>query len=64
MCTFIKYAASERRDAEIDYLKKYTNDWRLSGGNEDPNLNKPSEDFLQQHPTYELLVQSTQIIIV
>ena len=42
----------ERRSAELDYLQKYGLEWKDSGGHQDPELNRPSEEFLSDHPRY------------
>nr|XP_028579901.1 geranylgeranyl pyrophosphate synthase isoform X1 [Podarcis muralis]XP_028579902.1 geranylgeranyl pyrophosphate synthase isoform X1 [Podarcis muralis] len=45
----------ERKGAELDYRKKYGLDWLKAGGNQDPNKNNPSEEFLAAHPRFQLL---------
>ncbi|XP_067130971.1 tubulin-specific chaperone E [Centruroides vittatus] len=47
----------DRRGAELDYLKKYCEQWLKSGGHRDPKLNKPSCEFLNEHPTYLKLLE-------
>lgn len=32
--------------------------WRQSGGHQDPQKNKPSEQFLRDHPRYQELIDS------
>ena len=46
----------QRQSAELDYLKAFAVDWRKNGGHQNPNLNKPSADFLKAHPCYMKLV--------
>ncbi|KAK2167203.1 hypothetical protein LSH36_31g04030 [Paralvinella palmiformis] len=46
----------ERRGSELDYLRKYGKMWRQSGGHQDPQKNKPSEQFLRDHPRYQELI--------
>lgn len=48
----------ERKGAELDYRKKYGLDWLKAGGNQDPNKNNPSEEFLAAHPRFQLLCDS------
>ncbi|XP_044275976.1 tubulin-specific chaperone E isoform X1 [Varanus komodoensis] len=47
----------ERKGAELDYRKKYGLDWLKAGGNQDPNKNHPSEEFLAAHPRFQLLCE-------
>ncbi|KAK3533705.1 hypothetical protein QTP70_023976 [Hemibagrus guttatus] len=47
----------ERRDAELDYCKKFGRAWLQAGGHSDPQLNRPSAEFLAQHPRYLTLIQ-------
>ncbi|XP_062831444.1 tubulin-specific chaperone E isoform X2 [Anolis carolinensis] len=47
----------ERRGAELDYRKKYGIDWLKAGGNQDPNKNNPSEEFLSAHPRFQILCE-------
>lgn len=47
----------ERRGAELDYLKKYCEQWLKCGGHRDPEFNKPCLDFINEHPTYLKLVK-------
>ncbi|XP_060609833.2 geranylgeranyl pyrophosphate synthase isoform X1 [Anolis sagrei] len=47
----------ERRGAELDYRKKYGIDWLKAGGNQDPNKNNPSEEFLSAHPRFQVLCE-------
>lgn len=41
-----------RQSAELDYLRVYGAEWRKEGGHQDPSLNKPSSNFLENHPRY------------
>ncbi|XP_006868627.1 PREDICTED: tubulin-specific chaperone E [Chrysochloris asiatica] len=45
----------ERRGAELDYRKAFGNEWKKAGGHQNPDKNRPSEDFLTAHPRYQLL---------
>nr|XP_056708341.1 tubulin-specific chaperone E [Euleptes europaea] len=45
----------ERKGAELDYRKKFGIDWLKAGGHQDPNKNRPSEEFLAAHPRFQLL---------
>nr|XP_006122125.1 tubulin-specific chaperone E isoform X1 [Pelodiscus sinensis]XP_025039903.1 tubulin-specific chaperone E isoform X1 [Pelodiscus sinensis] len=45
----------ERKGAELDYRKKFGNDWLAAGGNQNPDENKPNAEFLAAHPRYHLL---------
>uniref|UniRef100_H0WW96 Tubulin-specific chaperone E n=2 Tax=Otolemur garnettii TaxID=30611 RepID=H0WW96_OTOGA len=45
----------ERHGAELDYRKTFGNEWRKAGGHQDPDKNRPNEEFLAAHPRYQLL---------
>ncbi|EMP27272.1 Tubulin-specific chaperone E [Chelonia mydas] len=45
----------ERKGAELDYRKMFGNDWITAGGNQNPDKNRPNEEFLAAHPRYQLL---------
>ncbi|XP_054831073.1 tubulin-specific chaperone E isoform X2 [Eublepharis macularius] len=45
----------ERKGAELDYRKEFGIDWIKAGGNQDPNKNNPSKEFLASHPRFQLL---------
>uniref|UniRef100_A0A8D0HGZ2 Tubulin-specific chaperone E n=1 Tax=Sphenodon punctatus TaxID=8508 RepID=A0A8D0HGZ2_SPHPU len=45
----------ERKGAELDYRKTFGLDWRAAGGNQNPDKNKPNNEFLAAHPRYQLL---------
>lgn len=47
---------SERRGAEIDYLKRFRNEWLSHGGNVNLKQSQVSLAFLTQHPTYMALI--------
>ncbi|XP_076880936.1 tubulin-specific chaperone E [Brachyhypopomus gauderio] len=47
----------ERRGAELDYCKKFGRQWLNAGGHKDPDQNRPSAEFLTQHPRYVALIQ-------
>lgn len=47
---------SERRGAELDYIKLYHHDWLQSGGCRNLSSSNPSLEFLIVHPTYESLL--------
>ncbi|XP_016055342.1 PREDICTED: tubulin-specific chaperone E isoform X2 [Miniopterus natalensis] len=42
----------ERRGAELDYRKAFGKEWKGAGGHQDPDKNRPSEEFLAAHPRY------------
>ncbi|KAL8185869.1 UNVERIFIED_CONTAM: hypothetical protein K2H54_059164 [Gekko kuhli] len=44
----------ERKGAELDYRKTFGIDWIKAGGNQDPNKNRPNEEFLAAHPRFQL----------
>lgn len=48
----------DRRGAELDYCKKFGRAWLQAGGHRDPTLNRPSAEFIAQHPRYLALIQS------
>ncbi|XP_019405380.1 PREDICTED: tubulin-specific chaperone E [Crocodylus porosus] len=45
----------ERKGAELDYRKMFGNEWLAAGGHQDPDKNRPQEEFLAAHPRYQLL---------
>ncbi|XP_058398966.1 tubulin-specific chaperone E isoform X2 [Diceros bicornis minor] len=45
----------ERRGAELDYRKAFGNEWKKAGGHQNPDKNRPNEEFLAAHPRYQLL---------
>merc|ERR1712025_1533306 len=45
----------ERKGAEIDYLKRFGTEWREEGGSSDPDKNQPSENFVSNHPRYQIM---------
>ncbi|KAM9212528.1 tubulin-specific chaperone E isoform 3-T4 [Dugong dugon] len=45
----------ERRGAELDYRKAFGNEWKKAGGHQDPDKNRPNEEFLAAHPRFQLL---------
>ncbi|KAM9460958.1 tubulin-specific chaperone E isoform 2-T2 [Clarias gariepinus] len=47
----------DRRGAELDYCRKFGRAWLQSGGHRDPPLNRPSAEFIEQHPRYLTLIQ-------
>ncbi|XP_072035122.1 tubulin-specific chaperone E-like isoform X2 [Amphiura filiformis] len=47
----------DRKGAELVYLKTFCADWLKSGGSREPAKSKPSQQFLEDHPRYEKLVQ-------
>jgi hypothetical protein len=59
---YIKVTPEERRDAEIDYLKRFGPDWVKSGGSQDINKSKPSEEFLKNHPRFQDILKSGHIL--
>ncbi|XP_052768740.1 tubulin-specific chaperone E-like isoform X1 [Mya arenaria] len=56
MCNRTEVANDERKGAEIDYLKRFGPEWVKSGGHQDLNVSKPSQEFVKQHPRYADLV--------
>lgn len=48
----------ERKGAELDYRKMFGNEWLAAGGHQDPDKNRPHEEFLAAHPRYQLLCLS------
>uniref|UniRef100_A0A673TI65 Tubulin-specific chaperone E n=1 Tax=Suricata suricatta TaxID=37032 RepID=A0A673TI65_SURSU len=47
--------SEERRGAELDYRKAFGNEWKKAGGHQDPDKNRPNEEFLAAHPRYHSL---------
>ncbi|XP_071962848.1 tubulin-specific chaperone E-like [Antedon mediterranea] len=56
-CNNALVSGMERRGAELDYLKTFGKEWRASGGDQDPEKNNPSEEFLKKHPRYKHLIK-------
>uniref|UniRef100_A0A4W3I7S2 Tubulin-specific chaperone E n=1 Tax=Callorhinchus milii TaxID=7868 RepID=A0A4W3I7S2_CALMI len=50
-------SSDERKGAELDYRKRYGTDWLKAGGHQDPEKNKPNQEFLAEHPRYHILIQ-------
>ncbi|XP_001368852.2 tubulin-specific chaperone E isoform X1 [Monodelphis domestica] len=44
----------ERRGAELDYRKTFGSEWKKAGGHQDPDKNKPNNEFIIAHPRYQL----------
>lgn len=40
----------ERPGAETDYQKALESEWKKAGGHQDPEKNRPNEEFLAAHP--------------
>ncbi|XP_069427681.1 tubulin-specific chaperone E isoform X2 [Ovis canadensis] len=51
----------ERRGAELDYRKAFGNEWKKAGGHQDPEKNRPNEEFLAAHPRYQALCLTLKI---
>uniref|UniRef100_A0A5G2QKM3 Tubulin-specific chaperone E n=1 Tax=Sus scrofa TaxID=9823 RepID=A0A5G2QKM3_PIG len=49
----------ERRGAELDYRKAFGNEWKKAGGHQDPDKDRPNEEFLAAHPRYQSLCLSS-----
>ncbi|MFT7807043.1 tubulin-specific chaperone E isoform X1 [Arapaima gigas] len=49
--------SQERRGAELDYCKMFCVTWLASGGNRDPELDRPSIEFKEQHPRFQSLIR-------
>ncbi|KAM5302127.1 tubulin-specific chaperone E isoform 1-T4 [Glossophaga mutica] len=45
----------DRRGAELEYRKAFGNEWKKAGGHQDPDKNRPNEEFLAAHPRYQEL---------
>ncbi|CAL1527789.1 unnamed protein product, partial [Lymnaea stagnalis] len=45
----------ERKGSEIDYLKRFGTEWKLAGGNCDKSKNNPSNEFIVNHPRYQVI---------
>ncbi|XP_007936661.1 tubulin-specific chaperone E [Orycteropus afer afer] len=45
----------ERHGSELDYWKAFGNEWKKAGGHQDPEKNRPNEEFRAAHPRYQLL---------
>ncbi|XP_074655996.1 tubulin-specific chaperone E-like [Tubulanus polymorphus] len=57
VCDRTEVTTAERKGSEIDYLKRFGPMWLEAGGNSDPILNKPSAEFILQHPRYQHIVE-------
>ena len=55
---FSQITQEERKGAEVDYRKYYGQAWKDAGGHQDPVQNKPSADFVKEHPRYQELIES------
>uniref|UniRef100_A0A8C9WII5 Tubulin-specific chaperone E n=1 Tax=Scleropages formosus TaxID=113540 RepID=A0A8C9WII5_SCLFO len=49
--------SEERKGAELDYCKMFCVMWLGSGGNRDPELDRPSGEFVEQHPRFQSLIR-------
>ena len=57
-CNRTPVSASERRGAELDYLRLFGAEWKASGGGGcvESVATRPSEDFIRANPRYQELV--------
>ena len=51
----------ERKGSEIDYMKKYHEDWLKNGGGKDQTDSNLQADFIKNHPTYTALIKSKSV---
>lgn len=63
-CFVSQVLQDDRRGAELDYCRKFGRAWLQSGGHRDPPLNRPSAEFIEQHPRYLTLIQSESAFIL
>lgn len=49
--------SEDRRGAELDYIKKFGEEWLKAGGHRDPQQSHPSAQFTGQHPRYQSLIE-------
>ncbi|XP_070577228.1 tubulin-specific chaperone E-like [Ptychodera flava] len=56
-CNGSEVPTIERRTAELDYLKKFGQEWLKSGGDRDPARNRPNGEFCKNHPRYHTLLE-------
>lgn len=57
VCNRTEVSQQERKESERDYLKRYGLEWVKAGGSQDPSKNKPSADFIKEHPRYLELIE-------
>ncbi|KAL4239116.1 hypothetical protein ACF0H5_003818 [Mactra antiquata] len=57
VCNRTPVNPEERKGSEIDYLKRFGSEWLKCGGSQDSNKNKPSNEFVSNHPRYNDLIQ-------
>ncbi|XP_072354601.1 tubulin-specific chaperone E isoform X2 [Scyliorhinus torazame] len=50
-------SADERKGAELDYRKRFGKDWMKAGGHQDPEKNRPDQEFCAEHPRYQALIE-------
>lgn len=44
------FQGEERPGVETDYQKALESEWKKAGGHQDPDKNRPNEEFLAAHP--------------
>ncbi|XP_077862097.1 tubulin-specific chaperone E-like [Saccoglossus kowalevskii] len=57
LCNGSEVPDIERKTAELDYLKRFGQEWLDSGGSQDLAINRPSDDFKINHPRYHRLLE-------
>ena len=57
----MQVSLGERKGAEIDYLKRFGNEWTKSGGNQDKSKSSPSKEFMSIHSRYQDLVNGNTL---
>lgn len=48
----------EKRDYQVFYLRSFSADYYSSGGTENPEEGKLSEEFIKKHPSYLAVAKS------
>eukprot|EP00057_Strongylocentrotus_purpuratus_P030796 XP_782736.2 PREDICTED: tubulin-specific chaperone E [Strongylocentrotus purpuratus] len=56
-CNHSAVSEGERKGSEIDYMKKYHEDWLKNGGGKDQPDSNLQADFIKNHPTYTALIK-------
>nr|XP_002741754.2 PREDICTED: tubulin-specific chaperone E-like [Saccoglossus kowalevskii] len=60
LCNGSEVPDIERKTAELDYLKRFGQEWLDSGGSQDLAINRPSDDFKINHPRYHRLLERSR----
>ncbi|XP_054758777.2 tubulin-specific chaperone E-like [Lytechinus pictus] len=56
-CNHSAVSEAERKGSEIDYMKKYHEDWLKNGGGKDQPGSNLQADFIRNHPMYTAIIK-------